>query len=169
MKKWFDNGNKCISITFDKSSIKNCSKTNSDKNPYINSIYEVTYNIFGLKIIYTNFNFNKIVHIMIDEDDNYTSSIDYQNIKFLKEACYNKIDTDNYSQTLPFNLNYAIKKNKNKILFITGKRDYFIQNGLSSLVTSVAEIIERTRKYEQYFPEYNPEKTNIVLIKNMED
>ncbi len=170
MKRWFDNGNKCISISFNKDKIKEgIKKTNTDKNPYINSMYEETYNILGIQITYTDFNFNKIIHVMIDEDDNYTASEDYKNIKVLKETCYEKIKNDDYHQTLPFNLNYGIKENGNKVLFITGLRDYFLNSGLASLATPVNEILERTKKYENYFPKYDINKTNIVIYKKMED
>lgn len=73
---WFNNGEKCISFSFDKELVKNfikVKKTDSIKG--LDSIYQYSISIFGLVITYGDFNYNRIIHIMLNhQKDNYTKS-----------------------------------------------------------------------------------------------
>ena len=64
---WFNNGEKCISFSFDKELVKKFIKVlKTDTVKGLDSIYQKSISIFGFVITYGDFNYNRIVYVMIN-------------------------------------------------------------------------------------------------------
>lgn len=162
--RWFDNGNKCFCIEFDKLTWYNIFRVNNtDSIKGINSYIEKNWWLFGFKFTYIDVDYDDIVFIEIKPEDNYTSSEDSHKVKVLKETLKSWIETGEYTDNYPpFNWNFYKQDDGKYIFFITGPKHWFIDNGLGCLVNSLREITFNSDK-EVYFPKYNPFNTNKVF------
>lgn len=175
MNFWFNHGNNCLSITFDKELVKYAFKKYTKKNvvKHIDSIYQKSISIFGIVFTYGNFNYNDIVYVMIDhKNDNFTNSENHHAISVLKETLFDNVKKNHYHlSTTPFNWNYLFDTtNGNVTYFITGKKKWFDDNNLSELYkyneidNNRKNIIDNLHR----FPKYNISKTTnpIEFIKD---
>lgn len=161
--KWSKDGNKCFCVEFDKFTLYNIFRVNNtDSVKGINSYIEKNWWLFGFKFTYINVDYDDIVFIELKPEDNYTSSEDSHKVKVLKETLKSFVNSGEYDKYKPaFNWNFYKREDGEYIFFITGPKQWFIDNGLSCLVNSLREITFDNDK-EIYFPKYNPFKTNIV-------
>ena len=164
---WFNNGEKCISFSFDKELVKNfikVKKTDSIKG--LDSIYQYSISIFGLVITYGDFNYNRIIHIMLNhQKDNYTKSSQNHEISVLKETLLSYIKKNFKNVTTPFNWNCSLNKDTGEIIYyITGKKSYFENNNLSDIVNGYIEICGRDNIISNLnrFPKYNIRKHSVI-------
>ena len=160
--QWSKDGNKCFCIEFDKFNLSNLwkfKKNGSRKG--IDSFVEKDFWLFGFKFSFTDVNYDNIVFIKLTPENNYTKSKDSKNINSLKATLNTWIKDKTYPQQHPaFNWNFHIREDGGIVYFITGEKQWFENNGLSSLITPLREITFSTN--ENYFPKYNPKVTNIV-------
>ena len=164
ISKWFDKGNKCISIEFDSFNWYNIFRiNNTDSIKGINSYVEKNLWLFGFKFTYIDVNYDDIVFIEIKPENNYTSSEDSKNVKSLKSILKTWIDNNEYTKNHPpFNWNYFVQDDGEYIYFITGPKKYFEEHGLKCLINGIREITF-DKDNEIYFQKYNPFKTNKVF------
>lgn len=164
---WFHNGEKCISFLFDKELVKKFVKVlKTDTVKGLDSIYQKSISIFGFVITYGDFNYNRIIHVMIDhQKDNYTNSPQNHEIKVLKETLLAYMKNNFKNVTTPFNWNCSLNSDTGEIFYyITGKKKWFEDNNLSDLVNAYVEICGRDRIIANLhrFPKYNPQKVGSV-------
>ena len=162
--KWDKFGNRCLSVKFDKLSLYNlfrCKDNGSKKG--INSYYEKNFWIFGFKFTYINVEYDNIVCVKLSSGKKYSRMKNSHEINIIKETLINWVKENTYSEQYPpFNWNYLIKKSGEIVFFITGEKNWFINNGLEDLVTGIREIVFNEDEYK-YFPKYNPNETNKVI------
>ena len=85
--KWFNNGNKCFSIQFDKLILNNIFRIKkSDSKKGVNSFIEKNFWLFGFKFTYIDVNYDNIVFIKLSSKNNYTNSKNSHEIQVLKET-----------------------------------------------------------------------------------
>ena len=163
---WFSNGEKCISFSFDKELINKFIKVKkTDAVKGLDSIYQKSISIFGLVITYGDFNYNRIIHIMINhQKDNYTRSKQHHEITVLKETLLTYMKNNFKNVTTPFNWNCSLNDNGEIIYYITGKKKWFEDNNLSDLVNAYVEICGRDKIISNLhrFPKYNLRKVGSV-------
>ena len=164
MNIWL-NKDKCISMTFDKTVMKDGIKvTTNHAVKGIDSIYQKMFCFFGLIFTYEDFNYNRIINIMINhQKHNYSRSKNHHEINVLKDTlmAYTK-NRPKYIST-PFNWNYSVDKhNGETIYYITGKKKWFEDNNLGDLVNGYVEICGKNEIIDNKdkFPKYNPNNTH---------
>ena len=153
MNIWFKNNEKCLSITFDKELLKYpFKKLVTDSVKGIDSLYQKSLSFFGIVFTYGDFNYNRIIHIMINhQKDNYTISPQNHEISILKETLLNYMKNHFKNVFTPFNWNCSLNKDTGEIIYyITGKKEYFENNNLSDLVNGYIEICKRYIIKEEY-------------------
>jgi len=157
ISKWFDNGNKCISIEFDSLKWYNIFRIcNTDSKKGINSYIEKNCWILGFKFTYIDVDYDNIVFIKLNSKNNYKSSKHTHEINVLKETLITLAKDGNYTNhKVPFNWNFTINENDEYIFYITGVKDWFIKNGLEDLVNGLREITFNDPEIKLY-PKYNP-------------
>ena len=163
---WFDNNEKVISFYFDKELIKDgIKKYNNGAIKGVDSIYQLTISIFGLIIVYGDFNYNKIIYILLDNNDNYTRSKNSHSIKILKETLLKHIKNNFKNVTTPFNWNCSLNNYTGEIkYYITGEKKWFEDNHLEELVSGYVEIVGRDNiiKNLKRFPKYNLKNMSVT-------
>ena len=173
---WFDNNERCISFSFDKELITSFIKVLSTKDRVkgLDSIYQWSISIFGFVITYGDFNYNRIIHIMLNhQKDNYKRSENKHEISVFKESLLSYLKNNFKNVGTPFNWNCSFNKDTGTIIYyITGKKKWFEDNNLSDLVSGYVEICGRDNiiKNLKKFPKYNPRKFSKVIeyIENKE-
>ena len=161
--KWSKDGNRCLEVNFDKFTVKNIFRIcTTHPRKGIDSYFEKSVWLLGFKFTYIDVNYDDIVFIELRSEDNYTNDENSHKIKLLKEVLNYLVFTNTYNLVFtPFNWNYYIYDNDKIIYFITGRKSYFEQNGLSGLIGGLREITFNDDE-SIYFPKYNPFKSNIV-------
>ena len=164
---WYCNGEKCISFSFDKELIKKFIKVlKNDAVKGVDSIYQKSISIFGFVITFADFNYNRIIHIMIDhQNDNYTKSSQNHEITVLKETLLEYIKNNFKNVMTPFNWNCKLNNTTGNIkYYITGKKKWFEDNNLSDLVNGYIEICGRDAIISNLnkFPKYNIRNHTVV-------
>lgn len=165
---WYHNGEKCISFSFDKELFKSGIKVLKDKDKVkgLDSIYQKSISIFGFVITFGDFNYNRIIYVMLNhQKDNYTKSPHNHELNVLKESLLSHIKNGLKNISTPFNWNYSLNsKNGEIIYYITGKKKWFEDNNLSDLINGYVEICGREKiiKNLDKFPDYNITKTGKV-------
>lgn len=156
---WFDNNEKVISFSFDKELIKDgIKKYNNGAIKGVDSIYQSSISIFGLIIIYGDFNYNRIIHILLNNNDNYTRSKNSHSIKVLKETLLKHMKNNFKNVSTPFNWNCSLNRDTGEIkYYLTGEKKWFEDNHLEELVSGYVEIVGRDNiiKNLKKFPKYN--------------
>lgn len=159
---WTSDGNRCLTISYDKLTlykILKVEKTNSVKG--VDSFYEKNVWVLGFKFTYTNVNYDNIVFIELKPENTYNNNSRVKVLKEILKAWTNTYTTDRAFP--PFNWNLHINENGEYTYYITGVKQWFIDNDLECLVNSLREITFDDEK-RKYFPKYNPHKTNKVKI-----
>jgi hypothetical protein len=163
--KWSKDGNSGWTIMFDKLSFKNLfrvSKTDAIKG--VSSYFEKNIWILGFKISYVNLNYDDIVCIHIKDSNQYKRCEDSEKINLIKAILKNWAMRGSYfTQHPPFNWNFKCTYDgleTNYEFFLTGDKQWFIDNKLDSLVSPFREITFNDNM--KYYPKYNPKHTNIV-------
>ena len=161
---WSKDGNISLEVNFDKINFRNLFRIESS-NPRkgVDSYYVKNIWIFGFKFTYINIDYDDIVFVKIEPDNNYTNDPNYHKIKVFKETLNYLVKTNSYyNQKLPFNWNYYIDDNNGEITyFITAPKYFFEKNGLNALIHGLREITFNDEDYI-YFQKYNPYKTEKV-------
>ena len=167
---WSKDNEKALSVSFDKNLFKNGIKTYKSVESVkgIDSLYQKSISIFGIIITISDFNYNRIIHIMINhQKDNYTSSDSHNKISILKETLFCHIKNNDYKKcNTPFNWNYSLNTENGEIVYyITGNKEWFIKNNLEDLVSGYVEICGRDKILENIdrFPKYDLRKTSNVI------
>ena len=125
---WYHNGEKAISFSFDKELVKNFIKIlKSDTVKGLDSIYQKSISIFGFVITFGDFNYNRIIHVMINhQKDNYKRSSQKHEITVLKETLLTYMKNNFKNVTTPFNWNCSLNSDTGEIFYyITGKKKWF--------------------------------------------
>jgi len=164
---WYNNGEKCISFSFDKELVKSGIKTQKNKAiKGIDSIYQKSISIFGFVITFGDFNYNRIIYIMLNhQKDNYKRSSQTHEISVLKESLLSYVKNNFKNVGTPFNWNCSLnKKNGEIIYYITGKKSWFEEHNLSDLVNGYIEICGRDKIIDNLnrFPKYNIKNHSVI-------
>lgn len=160
--KWSKDGNSSFEAKFDgfRNNIFRCENHGGQKG--VDSYIEKNIWLFGFKFTYTNVNYDDIVFVRLEPGKNYTSDENSHNVRLLREVLDNLVKTNSYyKKKLAFNWNYYIREDGEILYFITARKDYFLNHGLSMLVEGTREITFNEGDLE-YFPEYNPFHTENI-------
>lgn len=170
MNIWFKNGEKAISITFDKELIKYGIKKYETKDSikHVDTIYQKSISIFGLIFTYGDFNYNEICYITLENNKKYSKSKNNKAITVLKEVLLENVKKKyNERSSMPFNWNFSFNADTGEIVyFITGKKKWFEENHFEDLVNDMLNstvnrdfIVNNINK----FPKYNLHNTTSVI------
>lgn len=167
---WDKSGNKSVSIKFDGLNLNNIFRINNfGGKKGIDSYSENNVWILGFKFSVVNVNYDDIVFIKIDSKDNYSKCKNSRKINILKETLVSWCESKKYLKNFPsFNWNVQVNGENDYTFYLTGKKDWFIKNGLEELVNAFREITFNENE-KMNFPKYNPRKTNIFSVINKKD
>ena len=160
---WSKDGNSSLEVKFDKFNFWNLFRIQTTHpRKGIDSYFERSVWVFGFKFTYINVNYDDIVFIKLKPEDNYTSDKNSHKIKVFKETLNHIVNTNTYyDKKLPFNWNYFIKEDGGIIYFITGRKKFFMDEGLDAFVNRLREITWNDND-SIYFPKYNPFQTDKI-------
>lgn len=169
MNIWIDKENeRCLSVTFDKSKIKNKIKyKNNNAIKGLDSICIKVLSFFGIILTYTDLNYNRIINIVLSQNnDNYKRSKNNHQIIVFKETLSEYIKNNLINVSTPFNWNYSLNETTGDICYyITGEKKWFYDHNLEDIVNGYIEIVGRDKilSNKDKFPKYNLRKTNKVI------
>lgn len=115
---------------------------------------------FGIK--YTNNNYNKIIHVLVDE---YFLKVWYNSSSVNKFICILKQYINNKTLLkLPFNFNYSIFKNDYYKFYLTIEKGWLVKHNLGLLEgITYPDCYMLPEEINKLFPKFDKSKTNIVL------
>ena len=164
---WGKNDNKSLSFGFEKPSKKNLLYFDkSDYMKYVDSFKHWKFKLLGLNLEYVNFECDDVVHVELKSENNYTNAEDGKTIRSLKATLTAHVKNNTWATTkMPFNWNFSVDDDNNYVFYITAPKQWFLDNGMPSLVIPLREIVGKENQPYYKFPDYDPmNRTHTQLV-----
>lgn len=155
---WWKNDNISLSFGFEKPNKRNLLYFyKTDYMKYVDSFKHWKLKLFGLNIEYVNFACDDVIHVELKSDNNYTNAEDGPAIRSLKATLTEHVKNNTWASTkMPFNWNFEMAYDDKYNFYITAPKQWFIDNGMPSLVTPLIEIVGKETFPYYKFPDYDP-------------
>jgi len=174
MRLEWNKGDKVIDICWcPKLKALSYTKLKTEANKYVDNTYSVTRNIGRLSITYTNWEYNKICHVLLRSDKLFKNSPCAVEVKALQETLkWLSTLPDDYRQQINTPFSFAVETNfdengkEYQIYYITVKKSWLVKNNLQCIADPLLVALNRNELIaaENKFPKYSKYKKEIIYI-----
>lgn len=133
-------------------------------NKFIDNTHWIAFVTPYINFEYSHFNYNKIIHIIVDEDETYYTN---QPVDSFISALKKWTEINTTVQNPPFSFNYTVKENGKYIFYITLPKGWFVEHNLGVFeMYRYPDCYMSKERIKQLFPKYTKQKHIISEIKD---